>query len=154
MRWADIDRDWWTIPASVAKNRLQHWVPLSPQALAILEELRPVTGPSEWVLESPRKPGEPLGSINYATVRIRKASGVDFAPHDLRRTAASYMTSMGISRLVVAKILNHVERGITAVYDRYSYDADKRRALTRWGDRLEVILADHDRESSNVVRIA
>jgi integrase len=153
MKWADIEGGWWTIPAALAKNRLQHRVPLSPQALAIIEELRPLTGGSAWVLESPRKPGSPLRSINYATVRIRRACEVDFVPHDLRRTAASLMTSMGISRLVVAKILNHVERGVTAVYDRYSYDAEKRRALALWGDRLDVILAG-GRDTSNMVRIA
>ncbi len=54
------------------------------------------------------------------------------------------MISMGISRLVVSKILNHVESGVTAVYDRYSYDAEKRRALVRWGDRLESILGNND----------
>ena len=61
-------------------------------------------------------------------------------PHDLRRTAASFMTSMGISRLVVSKILNHVESGITAVYDRHSYDAEKRQALEAWGQRVQGIL--------------
>ncbi|HKF93306.1 MAG TPA: tyrosine-type recombinase/integrase [Gammaproteobacteria bacterium] len=57
----------------------------------------------------------------------------DLTPHDLRRTAASHMTGMGISRLVVAKILNHAESGITVVYDRHSYDAEKRQTLNAWG---------------------
>jgi hypothetical protein len=51
------------------------------------------------------------------------------------------MTSMEITRLVVAKILNHVESSVTAIYDRHSYDAEKRRALAPWGDRLDTILA-------------
>jgi len=37
MRWSDIDGEWWTIPAEVSKNALPHRVPLSPQALAVLE---------------------------------------------------------------------------------------------------------------------
>ena len=82
-----------------------------------------------------------------------RASGVTFVCHDLRRTAASFMTSMGISRLVVSKILNHVESGVTAVYDRHSYDAEKRRALVRWGERVGSILGNND-EAQNVVRIA
>ena len=65
-----------------------------------------------------------------AVERIRKAAGVEFTGHDLRRTAASHMTSMGISRLTVGKLLNHVETGVTAVYDRHSYDREKRDA---WG---------------------
>ena len=61
---------------------------------------------------------------------------------DLRRTAASHMTGIGISRLVVGKILNHAERDVTAVYDRHSYDADKRDALLRWDQRLQEILRE------------
>ena len=72
---------------------------------------------------------------------------------DLRRTAASYMTSMGISRLVVAKILNHVEQGVTRVYDRHSYDQEKRRALDAWGQRLTDIVTDKA-TSANVVPLA
>ena len=50
------------------------------------------------------------------------------------------MTGMGVSRLVVSKILNHVERGITAVYDRHSYDNEKRVALEKWSTKLEGIV--------------
>jgi hypothetical protein len=48
------------------------------------------------------------------------------------------MTGMGIFRLTVFKILSHVEPGATAVYDRYSYDKEKREALEAWGCRLLV----------------
>jgi integrase len=72
-------------------------------------------------------------------------SGVTFTPHDLRRTAASHMTSLGVARLVVGKILNHAEPGVTKVYDRHSYDAEKRQALHAWGKRvMELVTAvDH-----------
>jgi integrase len=62
-------------------------------------------------------------------------------PHDLRRTAASFMTSLGISRLTVSKILNHVETGVTAIYDRHSYDREKTAALEAWAARLEEIVS-------------
>jgi integrase len=66
---------------------------------------------------------------------------VKFRGHDLRRTAASLMVGGGVPRLVVSKILNHVETGVTAVYDRHSYDPEKRAALDYWGSRLEQILS-------------
>lgn len=50
------------------------------------------------------------------------------------------MTSMGILRLVVSKILNHFESGVTAIYDRHSYDAEKLDALEKWGQRLDGIV--------------
>jgi integrase len=84
----------------------------------------------------------------------REALGTGNAtPHDLRRTAASQMTSMGISRLVVSKILNHAEPGITAVYDRHSYDREKRVALDTWGKRLEQIVSG-TRSADNIVELA
>jgi len=44
--------------------------------------------------------------------------------------------------LTVKKILNHVERDITAVYDRHSYDAEKREALEVWAKRLTAIISE------------
>jgi hypothetical protein len=52
------------------------------------------------------------------------------------------MTSTGTPRVVVQKILNHVETGVTAVYDRYSYDNEKRIALDGWGRQVAIILAN------------
>ena len=63
-----------------------------------------------------------------------------FTPHDLRRTAASLMTSLGISRLVVSKLLNHVENSVTAIYDRHSYDKEKKRAMETWGTKLNTVI--------------
>ena len=82
-----------------------------------------------------------MDTTQKAAERIRTRTAIDFRQHDLRRTAASHMTGMGISRLVVGKILNHVEPGVTAVYDRHSYDREKREALDAWATRLFEIVA-------------
>ena len=137
----DEDGAWWTIPAEKAKNGLAHRVPLSPIALEILHALP--HGEAGFVFSSP------VDSKGYLTRhalarllhRQRELLSLErFTPHDLRRTTASHMASMGISRLVISKILNHVETGITAVYDRHSYDAEKRAALEAWGVKLADIL--------------
>lgn len=47
-----------------------------------------------------------------------------------------------IPRLVVQKILNHVETGVTSVYDRHSYDAEKKDALEKWAKRLIRIVSN------------
>jgi integrase len=143
MRWTDLDlaTGWWTIPGEVAKNGLSHRVPLSKMALDQILMLKDKTGKEPWVFASPTRKGQHIASIGKAAGRMQDASGVDFVMHDLRRTAASYMTGMGINRLVVSKILNHVESGVTRVYDRHSYDAEKRQALDAWAQRLEEILS-------------
>jgi len=117
-------------------------VPLSRLALTILERLRKrANGP--WVFPSPTT-DRPIENPQKATERLRERSKVpDLRLHDLRRTAASLMTGMGIPRLTVKKILNHAERDVTAVYDRHSYDPEKRTALEAWGRRLEAIVSGH-----------
>jgi len=143
MRWQDLDLDAasWTIPPERSKNALSHFVPLSKPALTILRGLKPLTGNQEWVFPSPTRSGQHIANVQKAADRVRKAAGIEgFVLHDLRRTAASYMTSMGISRLVVSKILNHVEQGVTRVYDRHSYDKEKRQALDAWASKLRSIV--------------
>jgi integrase len=150
----DIAEGIWTIPGERAKNGMPHRVPLSPLALAVLDEIRvmaPGSAEPKWLFPSPRRQGPITGpAVDHAMRDNRQtlATG-DATPHDLRRTAASHMTSIGISRLVVSKILNHAEPGITAVYDRHSYDREKRAALDAWGARLEQIVSGA-RPASNV----
>jgi integrase len=141
--WEEMDlvRGWWTIPAERSKNKLAHRVPLSPQAVRVLKELRKTAGDSPWVFPSPRKKGPHINHAQKAIERIVERSGVRFRGHDLRRTAATLMVGAGVSRLVVSKILNHVEIGVTAVYDRHSYDLEKRAALDFWAKRIDQILA-------------
>jgi integrase len=153
MRWPDIDDDtgWWTIPAEITKNRLSHRVWLTAPALAVLKEMKEQSGHAGWVFPSPAADG-PVRSNTKPTAAICKASGVSFTPHDLRRTAASHMASLGIGRFTIGRVLNHVEKSVTATYDRHSYDAEKRAALDAWAQRLEQILAGKKRADGKVVQ--
>lgn len=150
--WDEIDLTdrWWTIPPEKAKNKMTHRVPLSPLALELLQAAKKITGDSPWLFPSPQTDRHITPeAVDHALRRPGlEALGFTFVPHDLRRTAASHMTGMGISRLVVSKILNHVERGVTSVYDRHSYDLEKRQALEAWGHKLKSIVEGTE---SNVV---
>ena len=146
MRWDEISGDWWTIPTARHKGKRSHRVPLSPQALAELEKVRALTGEVEFVFDSPYKPGQPLSTMKTANHTIIRRTGMKrWTPHDLRRTAVTMMTSAGVTRLVVERLLGHAEHGVTAVYDRSSYDGEKRRALSQWGDRLERMVGDQEK---------
>lgn len=150
--WDEIDftDKWWTIPPEKAKNKMAHRVPLSPLALELLQAAKNIAGDSPWLFPSPQTDRHITPeAIDHALRRSGlEALGFSFVPHDLRHTAASHMTGMGISRLVVSKILNHVERGVTSVYDRHSYDPEKRQALEAWGRKLKNIVEGTE---SNVV---
>lgn len=144
LRWVELDLDAavWTIPAEKAKNGLAHRVPLSSLALEILETL---PRESEYVLAGAR--GKRQQREAAATIPLD-----DFRGHDLRRTAASYMASLGVPRLVIGKVLNHVERDVTAVYDRHGYDREKRDALERWAHELRRIVSGEVKRG-DVVRL-
>ena len=74
MRWRDLERDsrgsWWNLPAELTKTNRAHRVPLSPQALAVIEALRPLTGSTEWVLAS-RADGKRLTWLSHSSARLR-----------------------------------------------------------------------------------
>jgi len=151
--WAEIDlqEKWWTIPPEKTKNRLPHRVPLSMLAIEILEAAKNLAGDSRWVFPSPRGAGHitPTAVDHALRIDLNTLKIDNCTPHDLRRTAASHMTGAGVPRLVVSKILNHVEDGVTAVYDRHSYDREKRQALEAWGRKLQEIIGVS--EISNVI---
>jgi integrase len=156
MQWDELDLElgWWTLPGARTKNKLLHRVPLSPRAVKILEEMKADAEkrlskkrrgtqpePSRFVFFG-RRPDTCIRWIKKTADQIGAIAEVQFRPHDLRRTAASMMTGMGIPRLIVSKILNHAEGGVTKVYDRYSYDAEKREALEAWARRLQIMVSD------------
>lgn len=159
--WEEIDLNtgWWTIPAEKTKNRRAHRVPLTDLAIELLG--MPGKGPA---FPSPRtskgnlKKSIHVNALGHALRRALKPNektGVRtlemnyFASHDLRRTAASHMTGSGIPRLTVAKILNHAEGSVTAIYDRHSYDPEKQLALEAWSRKLRGIL--EGKETGKVV---
>jgi integrase len=152
MPWAEVDfaSGWWTIGGARSKNGLPHRVPLSKLALALLERARDIGNGSAYVFPTREQEGRQdaamkHGVVDYGLRRCRPHLGLDhFTAHDLRRSAASLMTGAGIPRLVVGKILNHAEGGVTAVYDRHSYDAEKRAALDAWASLLTQELAKED----------
>ncbi len=124
----------------------------------------------EWLFPSPRGdiPVKPQ-AVNQAlyracmpiaerpkAARLSKKPAIGLTgivPHDLRRTAASNMAALRINRLVISKILNHVENSVTAIYDRHGYDAEKRHALEAWAAHLESILSGKPK-ADNVVTLA
>lgn len=141
--WSEIDfeTNTWTIPSHKAKNGNAHRVHLTDLALEILGEMRNLAGSSRYWMPS-RIGDKPVmaNSISQALRLNLHAIGLqNVTPHDLRRAAASMISSIGVARLVLAKILNHVDSSVTAVYDRHGYDQEKKEALTLWTQKLRQI---------------
>jgi len=70
---------------------------------------------------------------------MAEAAEEEWHLHDLRRTAATRMGELKIGRVIIAKILNHAEPGVTAIDDRHEYRDGKRRALELWAEKLTSI---------------
>jgi integrase len=158
MRWRDLDLRtpaWWTVPGDLAKNGRPHRVPLTAEVVKIIKAQCPEGEPepdghvfahfSESLKDRAKKAGAALSRV----------LGFEFRGHDLRRTAATRMAEAGVPRQHISVVLNHVEAGPTAtrVYDRYSYDTEKRAALETWARELSRILADKPKSRATVVPI-
>jgi integrase len=137
MRRGEISGDVWTLPPERTKNKARHEVPLSAQALAIIEELPAIDEDFVFTSSETRR----LGNMSHAKAAL-DASMKPKTPwvlHDLRRTAASGMAALDIKLPVIEKVLNHKSgsfRGIVGVYQRHEYAAEKRDALQRWANHV------------------
>ena len=142
MRWTDLDLDskWWTIPGTDTKNGEPHRVPLTERALELIRGQQKEDDDREYVFVGQ---GASLRDrAKKAPAALARVLGIDFRGHDLRRTAATRMAEAGIPRDHIAKVLNHVEGGprATRVYDRHTYDREKRLALETWARALKGIM--------------
>lgn len=152
----DFQNRLWRIPPERAKNGLEHVVPLSPLAITLLAHLRRYTGETEFLVPTRcwRLRGAAPLTVRALSQAIRdnaKHFGIPhFTPHDLRRTAASRMTALGVPRLHVEKIMNHTIDDVAEIYDRHEYLEEKRAGLEKWGTAVGRILKTG---SSNVVSI-
>lgn len=147
MLWSEIDleRAIWTIPSSRTKNRRSHEVPLSTQSLAIL-------GATPRILKRDYVFG--LGKAGFSgwskaksTLDAQNAtlpvSILAWRVHDLRRTVATGMATLGVPPHIVEAVLNHISgarAGVAGVYNRATYREEKRNALVLWANHIEELV--------------
>lgn len=137
----DIEAAIWRIPAARMKKRREHVVPLSRQALAILEKLRALTGHGRLVFPAQGKPSRPM-SENTATAALRRMgfSADEMTAHGFRAMARTLMIERlpGIPADVIEAQLAHGKSGpLGMAYDRAEF-LDQRRAMMKaWADYLD-----------------
>ena len=149
------DEKIWQMTMEETKNRTMHRVPLNKYALDIIKSVRPYTESCPYVFGATRAlspPDElkddliPLGNtaLSQAIRKKRDDIGInDFTPHDLRRTAATWITGVGLPELyarLVSFIASNMSNTTSHVYVQYSYDFEKRRAVDIWEYVLDQIV--------------
>ena len=150
LRWAEIDLAGrrWLLPAARAKNNRACEIPLSAAAVEILSQL-PRFGVGDFVFSTTGRThvsgfSRAKTALDRAIVEMQEGAP-PLAPwrfHDLRRTLATGLQRLGVRLEVTEAVLNHVSgsrAGITGIYQRYEWAAEKRDALARWGAHIEAL---------------
>ncbi|WP_086930236.1 tyrosine-type recombinase/integrase [Agarilytica rhodophyticola] len=155
MRHDAIQDNIWHMHMSDTKNNTIHRVPLTPLAHQLIKQAMVFTEACPYVFgatrasKAPKQPKPdliPLGQTAFSQVTRKnkdKLNITDFKPHDLRRSAATWITAVGLPKLYARLMLNHNDgdNDVTGeVYVQYSYDFEKRKAADVWQFILEQVI--------------
>ena len=150
----------WSVPAARFKSGVEHLVPLSDEALSVINEVPRFKYPKGDFMFSTTQGAKPVGGFSKAKERLDalmlealRGEGVDELPpwviHDLRRTVRTRLSQLRVPYEVRELVIGHVKRGLTKTYDRYDFLDEKREALDAWARRLRSIVEPS--EAGNVV---
>ena len=137
--WSDIDlqaKEW---RPYISKTDFHHIVPLSTQAIEILQAIKPLTGGGQYVFPSSRGDGRPMSDNTIRTAL--KSLGYDsdtMTAHGFRTTASTLLNEQGWSPDAIERQLAHSPRDqVRAAYNRAQYLDERRRMMQSWSDYLD-----------------
>jgi integrase len=143
--WDEVDLSIgkWRIPANRMKMRTPHIVPLSSQALAVIEELKLLTSDYDLLFPSQRDQRKPISenTLLYALYRLgyHKRATV----HGFRALASTILNETGFRPDVIERQLAHAERNkVRAAYNRSEYLEERRKMMDWWGVYIESMAND------------
>ena len=142
MEWTELDLEnaVWTIPAAKAKMRREHHVPLSSQALAVIEEMKELFGDSRYVFPSMMSGKKVLSenSMNSALRRMGVAAD-EHTAHGFRSSASSILNESGEFKpdAIEAQLAHLDGSKVRRVYNRATYWSERVRMMQWWADMLD-----------------
>ena len=129
----DLERGLWIKPSSHTKQKRVHRVPLSPQAIALLENMK---CEAEGPLLFPTSNGHAMQDFKRSWIWFKKEMGLPHLRiHDLRHSYASFLVSDGQPLTVIGKLLGHTQSQTTMRY-AHLYDDTLREATSRIGSAI------------------
>jgi integrase len=140
----DLDGAEWRIPATRMKMREEHVVPLARQAVELLRELHPLTGPDGYLFPSLTTPTRPISNntINGALRRLGYAR-TEMTAHGFRAMASTCLNEQGFAPDVIELQLAHAERDkVRGAYNRAARLPERRKMMQAWADYLDGLRAD------------
>lgn len=139
--WSEIDLDGgqWEIPAARMKAKRSHWIPLSPQAVALLTRLRVlVPGDREHLFPNRLDPRRPMANRSLNALMERSGFSGEGTPHGMRAAFSTYFNRIGAGVDVIEHCLAHVPaNAVRAAYNRHVYQDERRAMLQQWADYLD-----------------
>ncbi|MEZ0061907.1 integrase [Bradyrhizobium elkanii] len=159
---AELDGDLWTIPGSRYKNKLDHVIPMSAQAKALIGDKPDGFKGNSWFIFSTVGGAKAFSGFSKAKklldaeiAKIRKTESRPKMPrwtlHDLRRTARTLMSRAKVPEDHAERAMGHVIVGVRGTYDRYAYLDEKREAFAKLASLVDLILAP---KTDNVIPFA
>ncbi|EEF3925092.1 DUF4102 domain-containing protein, partial [Salmonella enterica] len=141
-RWTDIDEEnrFWNIPAEFMKMKRPHKVPLSKEAMRILESMKPISGHREWVFPSIKAPLSHMHEQTANAAIIRMGFGGEMVAHGMRsiaRTAAEESSKFR-TEVLEAALAHSKKDEIIAAYNRAEYLAERAELMQWWSDYVQI----------------
>jgi integrase len=148
----DWEASLWRLPAERMKANAPHVVPLSKQAIGVLQELKKLSGSREYVFPNEHKPSTCMSenTMLYALYRMgyhSRATG-----HGFRSTASTILNEHGFRSDVIERQLAHTEKNhVRAAYNHAQYLPERREMMQWWADYLDETAKkeSHEREGSD-----
>jgi integrase len=141
LRWSEIDNNTIKLAGSRTKNGEPHNIPLSAAACAVLHNL-PRIAESDFVFTLDGS--HAVSGWSRAKVDLDDLAAIaPWRTHDLRRTAATGLQKLSTPLQVTEAILGHVagsRGGVVGIYQRYTYDKERRTALEAWGAHVMALV--------------
>lgn len=146
----DLGKAVWRIPAERMKMRAPHDVPLSRQALSVLEDIWPLSENMELVFPSIRSPRRPLSEAAFNAALRRMGYGKEeVTAHGFRVTASTILNSRGYDPDVIEAVLAHQDKNaIRRAYNRASYWEQRVKLMQEWADLLDQFKASNNTTTS------
>jgi integrase len=139
LRWNEVHDEQIVLPAERAKNRRPHIIPLSDVAKSILAGFRRT---DRKFVFGQRDSGF-SGWSHCKAALDQRARLEDWTVHDLRRTVVTRMAELGVQPHIIESVVNHVsghKGGVAGIYNRATYDKEKREALNLWAEHVTALV--------------
>lgn len=140
-KWADIDLEDGTWQYLVSKTKTNHIVPLSTQAVAILEEIHPLSGHGEYVFQGGHSPLKPMSesAINAALKRLGYDTKTQITGHGFRAMARTILHErLNIDPAIIEHQLAHkVPDTLGSAYNRTKFIDQRKSMMQTWADYLD-----------------